>query len=290
MRTIAGGDGFSTEFTVQRLTELLSRGNGELRLAEAALWIARSQYPTLDVAAYLARLDQWGTELMARLPRQPTAEQIVFTLNEYLFDELGFRGDMDSYYDPRNSYLNEVMDRRLGIPITLAIVYLDIGCQAGLPLEGVSFPGYFLVKFSVQQGEVVLDPFSYGISLEESDLEDLLARAEVNMRNVGPSLTQLLAGAGTREVLARMLRNLKGIYLRQKDLEKALGVMNLIVAVRPDTPFEYRDRARVYQELECFGAALQDYQRYLGFVPRADDAEEIRGRIIDLQRRKQVLH
>lgn len=289
-RTITDPDVVSTEFTVQRLRELLTGANGELRLAEAALWIAKSQYPSLDVAAYLARLDQWGAELMARLPRHATAEQIVFALNDYLFDELGFRGDMDTYYDPRNSYLNEVMDRRLGIPITLAIIYLDIGCQAGLPLEGVLFPGYFLVKFSVKQGEVVLDPFAYGISLAEADLEDLLAQAEVTMHSAEPSLTQLLAGAGAREVLARMLRNLKVIYLRQKDLEKALGVMNLMVAVGPDTPFEYRDRARVYQELECFGAALQDYQRYLGFVPRADDAEEIRGRIIDLQRRKRVLH
>ncbi|MGA7799576.1 MAG: tetratricopeptide repeat protein [Gammaproteobacteria bacterium] len=280
----------STELTVQRLTDLLTTSNRDVRIAEAALWVAKSQYPSLDVAAYLQRLDRWGAEVRARLPEQPTAEQIVLTLNEYLFGELGFQGNMDSYYDPRNSYLNEVMDRRLGIPITLAIVYLDVGCRAGLPLEGVSFPGHFLVKFSVQQGEVVLDPFSQGVSLEESDLEELLVRAEVNVHAVRPSLTQLLVGAGARDVLVRMLRNLKGIYLHQKELHKTLAMMDLIVAVRPDTPFEYRDRARVYQELECFGAALADYRRYLELSPRAEDAEDIRSRVIELQRRKQVLH
>ncbi|HKJ07657.1 MAG TPA: tetratricopeptide repeat protein, partial [Gammaproteobacteria bacterium] len=259
-------------------------------VAEAALWVAKSEYPSLDVTAYLRCLDRWGAEVRSRLPDQPTAEQIVLTLNEFLFEELGFDGDMDSYYDPRNSYLNEVMDRRLGIPITLSILYLDVGCSAGLPLEGVSFPGHFLVKFSVQQGEVVLDPFSQGVSLEEADLEELLARAEVNLHAARPSLTQLLVGADPRDILVRMLRNLKGIYLHQKNLHKTLHMMDLIVAVRPDTPFEYRDRARVYQELECFGAALADYRHYLELSPRADDAEEIRGRVIELQRRKQVLH
>jgi regulator of sirC expression with transglutaminase-like and TPR domain len=279
-----------TESIVQRIKDLLAAPGHEVRVAEVALWLAKSQYPSLDVQAYLGRLDSWAAEVRARLPSQPTAEQIVLTLNEYLFEELGFEGDMDSYYDPRNSYLNEVMDRRLGIPITLSIVYLDVGCKAGLPLEGVSFPGHFLVKFSVQQGEVVLDPFSRGVSLEEADLEELLTRAEVSLHAARSSLTQLLAGADVRDVLVRMLRNLKGVYLHKKDLHKTLHMMDLIVAVRPDTPFEYRDRGRVYQELECFGAALADYRHYLELSPRADDAEEIRGRIIELQRRKQVLH
>ncbi|MEJ2644966.1 MAG: tetratricopeptide repeat protein [Gammaproteobacteria bacterium] len=275
---------------MRRIKNLLAAPGHEVRVAEVALWLAKSQYPSLDVQAYLGRLDSWAAEVRARLPSQPTAEQIVLTLNEYLFEELGFEGDMDSYYDPRNSYLNEVMDRRLGIPITLSIVYLDVGCKAGLPLEGVSFPGHFLVKFSVQQGEVVLDPFSRGVSLEEADLEELLTRAEVSLHAARSSLTQLLAGADVRDVLVRMLRNLKGVYLHKKDLHKTLHMMDLIVAVRPDTPFEYRDRGRVYQELECFGAALADYRHYLELSPRADDAEEIRGRIIELQRRKQVLH
>ncbi|MEJ2688196.1 MAG: tetratricopeptide repeat protein [Gammaproteobacteria bacterium] len=241
-----------TESTVQRLKELLAAPDREVRVAEAALWVAKSEYPSLDVTAYLRRLDRWGAEVRSRLPVQPTAEQIVLTLNEFLFEELG--------------------------------------CSAGLPLEGVSFPGHFLVKFSVLQGEVVLDPFSQGVSLEEADLEELLARAEVNLHAGRPSLTQLLVGADPRDILVRMLRNLKGIYLHQKNLHKTLHMMDLIVAVRPDTPFEYRDRGRVYQELECFGAALADYRHYLELSPRADDVEEVRGRVIELQRRKQVLH
>ena len=274
----------------RRLAEILHTSDEGVRLAEAALWVAKVHYPDLDVNEYLRQLDQWGQAVRARLAEQPSAEELVLALNGFLFEELGFDGNLEAYYDPRNSYLNEVMDRRLGIPITLSVVYLDVGRSIGLPLEGVAFPGHFLVKFAVEQGEVVLDPFSHGVSLTEENLDELLGRLELERPVPTPSLAELLSTADARDVLARMLRNLKGIYLHQGDRQRALAVTDLLVAVRPDQGRELRDRAALYQQLECFAPALADYQRYLDLVPEAEDAEDVRGRIIDLQRCTRALH
>ena len=205
-------------------------------------------------------------------------------LNEFLFDELGFSGNTDDYYDPRNSFLNEVLDRRVGIPITLSILYIEIGTRVGLALEGVSFPGHFLVKSATDEGDVVLDPFAGGVPVAEEDLvQRLEARFGEEQARLAP-LPQLLVAAHKKDILVRMLRNLKAIYLHREAWEKALTTMNRILLIAPNLPEEVRDRAELYERLECFRPALDGFRHYMELSPAAPEAMDVRRKIIDLER------
>lgn len=270
---------------------LVAVGDGDINLAAAALAIARLDYPALDVRAYLRRLDEMAEAVRARLgPGADTPVDVVRALNRYLFLEQGFAGNAREYYDPRNSFLNEVLDRRLGIPVTLSLVYMEVGWRLGLPLEGVSFPGHFLVKFPLDQGEVVLDPFHQGISL---GLEDLAERAQaaVGDRTTFDLLApRILAGADRREILARMLGNLKAIYAAQEDPARLLHVTSLMLVLQPDRPDVVLARARAYQAVGNAARAAADYLRYLELAPEDDDAEEIRRVVVELQARPSRLH
>lgn len=276
--------------SARKLHELLNRSEQDIDLAEAALYLAKEEYPGLEVSAYLQRIDALAEELAAQLPAAAEPTEKIIALNQFLFTEQGFSGNLDDYYDPRNSFLNEVLDRRLGIPITLSIIYLEIGRRLGLPLEGVSFPGHFLVMLPVDGGDIVLDPFSGGASLSEEELENQIETLLGESRAQRTSLAQLLVPAAKREILARLLRNLKGIYAGTERLEKALRVVDAILAVAPFDAGELRDRARLYEQLECFRPALADYQRYAELQPDAEDLELIRGRIIALQDAVEHLH
>ncbi len=258
----------------------------KISLAHAALLIAQDAYPDLDAAAYIARLDGMAQTLRHRLRADISVADKIKALNHYLYDELGFAGNNADYYDPRNSYLNDVIDRKLGIPISLSVLYIEIGRRLGLKLAGVSFPGHFLVKCTVREGAIILDPYAKGASLGIKDLQLKLAAlgvlkagAEVAPESVMP----MLASADHKEILARMLRNLKAIFLQKRDHARALGVVERIVLLAPDADEEIRDRGIIYQELECFRAALSDLQRYLELRPRAQDARVIAGRIVELK-------
>ena len=268
---------------LERLSELVRRPDQEVDLAEAALLLAKAEYPTLDIAAYLAQLDDLAARLRERLPQTAGLEQLVVSLNEFLFEELGFSGNTDNYYDPRNSFLNEVLDRKLGIPITLCILYMEIGRRVGLELEGVSFPGHFLVKFATDEGDVILDPFAGGVPLTEEELVDRLEETYGEHRIANGALPQLLATASKRDILVRMLRNLKVIYLHHERFEKALEVINQILLIGPELAEEVRERGELYERLECHRSALLDYQRYLRLEPQAPDLADIRNRIIALE-------
>jgi regulator of sirC expression with transglutaminase-like and TPR domain len=275
---------------VDSLRQMLALPEEEVDLARASLLIAQGEYPELDIEVYLKRLRRWSDELRDRLSEGSSAASRVFALNEFLFNELGFRGNVDDYYDPRNSFLNEVIDRRMGIPITLSIIYIYIGRRIGLPLEGVSFPGHFLVKFAVDNGEVIIDPFSAGASLEESDIDELLQQYYGEDVSSHPPLEESLAGVDIRTLLIRVLHNLKGIYLRDQELEKALSVINISLTLNPQIADDLRDRGEIYMKLECYHAAMHDLRLYLELEPDADDMEEIRGMLIDMQRMNHVLH
>lgn len=270
--------------TLARLRKIAGRSEQELDLAEAALLIAAEEYPDLDVAGYLRRLDELAEGLRGKLPENPDLEHTVAALNRFMFEEQGFSGDTENYYDPRNSFLNEVLDRRRGVPITLSIIYMELGWRLGLPLEGVSFPGHFLVKLATAEGDVVLDPFHGGVPLSEEDLRERLDETYSDLRALNAPLERLLAASGKKEILVRMLRNLKVIYLREQEPTKALTVLDRILVVRPDLPEELRDRAQVYERLECYRAAAEDYQRYLALAPTADDAQDIHGHLVELRR------
>lgn len=270
------------ESNTERLKRILHSPEPGISLAEAALVIACDEYPALDVDAYLKRLDELAARVRAELPANPTLEQMIVTLNHSLFIEQGFSGNTDDYYDPRNSFFNEVLDRKLGIPITLSILYLEIGRRLGLEFEGVSFPGHFLVKCPTEEGDLVLDPFSGGMPLDENDLQTLLDKTFGEATAV-PPLNQLLNAAGKREILVRMLRNLKGVYQHRGQTAKVLNALNRILLIAPEQPAETLERARLYDQMECLQAALADYERYLTLAPGA--APELSRRAAELRQR-----
>ena len=267
----------------ERFSIIVAGDDDAINLAEGALLVAASEYPGLDVGACLERLAQLGVDLSLRLRPDISAADKIIMLNRYLFDELGFRANSDDYYDPRNSFLNDVLERKLGIPLTLAIIYMEIGRHIGLPLQGVSFPGHFLVRCALREGAVILDPYARGVSLGVDDLKARLAamgRAAVPSRSV---VTAMLTAASNHDMLGRLLRNLKAIYTQRKDWLKALAIADHIIFLSPTHAVEYRDRGLFYQHLECFRAALFDLQSYLEMLPGAEDADAIRQQMIELQ-------
>jgi regulator of sirC expression with transglutaminase-like and TPR domain len=266
---------------LERFADLVS--NDEFDVAEASLLVAQDAYPDLDVAHYLARLDDMASSAGRRIVRDAAAAQKVLALNRYLFDEMSFSGNIDDYYDPRNSYLNQVLERRTGIPLTLSIVYLEVGRRLGLRLKGVSFPGHFLVKLSLKSGQLVLDPFMAGEAQSEQDLRERLAKMLPAGEADNIELERVLEPASSRQIIARMLRNLKKIHRDARRPEQALAVMQRMLLVMPEAAEELRDRGLLYQELECFRPALSDLQNYLRRRPDAPDAEEIRGQLVDLR-------
>ncbi len=266
--------------STQSFIQIMALPEAALNLAEAALLIALDEYPHLDVGEYLARIDDHASAVGQQGGRP---EAMLDVLNQYLFEEQGFTGNQWEYEDPRNSFLNDVLDRKLGLPITLSVLYIEIGRRVGLPLEGVSFPGHFLVKLPVPGGEVMVDPFSQGITLTERDLERRLEAL-----GSGPLLTrairaELLAAASKKAIIVRMLRNLKAVYFQRDEFEKALKVCERILTAVPDHPGELRDRGIIYQRLECYRAALGDLRKYLALKPDAADAENVRRQVIQLQ-------
>jgi regulator of sirC expression with transglutaminase-like and TPR domain len=266
----------------ERWNEIVAGPEEEVDLAEAALLVATDEYPDLDILAYLSRLTELATTLKRRLRADISPAETVIALNRYLFDELGFRGNTDDYYDPRNSFLNEVLERRLGIPITLSLVYVEVGRRVGLAMHGVSFPGHFLVKCPMRDGVVVLDPYARGTSLGVEDLQQRLR----TLRGGVPGaevISQLLTVAGKKATLARMLRNLKAIYRDREDHARALASANRIISIEPGVAEEYRDRAAIYADLECFRAALADFQNYLVLKPGAEDAAVVGRRVVELR-------
>jgi len=264
-----------------RFVQLLARE--QFRLAEACLLIAQDAYPGLDVDAYLGRIERMAEQVRARIPADAFAEQRVAALNHYLFEDLGLSGNAGDYYDPRNSYLNEVIDRRRGIPITLSVLYIEVGRRIGLALQGVSFPGHFLVSLKVRRGRLVIDPFSGGEPVGEVELRERL-RPVLPAGQAVDSIEPWIQPATPRQIIARVLRNLKSIYLERRELERALAVMNRTVMVHPESGEALRDRGLAYQALDCFRPALADLQGYLRRVPDAPDALEIRARLVELRR------
>ena len=260
----------------ERFAQVVAGSEEELDLAEAALLIAQEEHPELDIAAYLRRLDGLAAAVRARLPAAPTPTEITDTLNRYLFHEEGLSGNEHAYYEPSNSFLNEVLDRKTGIPITLSVIYLEVGRRLGLPLAGVGFPGHFLVKYTGPDGDVVLDPFSGGSTLTHEHLAQKLRAMYGDPNPFLAQIPRLLAPTGKKEILVRMLRNLKGIYLQQGDFTRALGAIDRILLVDPNLPMEVRDRGAVYRRLGHLQAAVQDFRRYLQLAPNAEDAEAVR--------------
>jgi regulator of sirC expression with transglutaminase-like and TPR domain len=255
-------------------------------LAEAALLIAAEEYPFLDVAGYLARLDALAEAAGPRVREAGSAADRVSRLNHYLFVEQGFTGNRERYDDPRNSFLNEVLDRGCGIPITLSVVYVEVARRLGLPVHGVGFPGHFIAKYEGSP-EILIDPF-FGRVLSEDECQQRL-RALLGAQEVLDPGTHLRP-ATRREILVRMLGNLKHLHVKSADFGRALACCERILLLDPDSPLELRDRGVVYQQLECFGAALADFERFLALAPDDESAPAVRAKLAGLEHQVLRLH
>lgn len=258
---------------------MASRPDSRIDLAAGSLLIAAEEYPQLPLAPYLRRLDLLADRLGDRLAGETAPTIVLQELCRVLFREEGFRGNADAYYDPRNSFLNDVLDRRLGIPITLGIVMLEVGWRAGLPLSGINFPGHFLVRYDGEVARLLIDPFDGGRVRWEDEGQELLDRVYggmVRMRD------EFLRPATRTDILARVLTNLKTIYLNTRDDDRALRAVDRILLLRPAAGVELRDRGLLLARTGRNHEAVAELERYLDYSPTAPDAQRVRSLIDDL--------
>jgi regulator of sirC expression with transglutaminase-like and TPR domain len=256
----------------------LVQQDDSIPLFEAAVALAQDADPRLDLGAVQADMDSLAARLRKRIPIDAGAVQKVQLLNHYFYRELGFGCNLNNYYDPDNSYLHRVLKTRRGIPISLAILHIEIAQQIGLDLKGISFPGHFLMKLSVPSGDIILDPVN-GASLSREELEDRLEPFVEQIRRAGKPLAGYLEAAPARDILVRMLRNLKSLYLDQTRWQRLLPVQQRLLILLPGDITERRDRGLAFSNLDCPQAALEDFQAYLAQRPYAADAEEVRSKL-----------
>jgi regulator of sirC expression with transglutaminase-like and TPR domain len=261
----------------------LVQQDDSIPLFEAALAIAQDTDPQLDLAATQAEVDVLAAKLQRRLAADASTVQKLRMLNHFFYQELGFAGNINDYYDPDNSYLHRVLSTRRGIPISLAVVYMELAQQIGLNVKGISFPGHFLMKLSVQAGDIVLDPFN-GASLSREELEERLEPYFEQHSYPGAiPLSYYLHAAHPREILARMLRNLKTLFVEHLRWQRVLSVQQRLVILLPGDVTELRDRGLAYANVECPHAALQDLETYLSERPYAPDADLLREKLPELR-------
>jgi regulator of sirC expression with transglutaminase-like and TPR domain len=263
-------------------TWLAKADDASLPLLDAALLIAKDEYPELDTSAYLAIVDSLSEQLRAKSDATTDLEKL-HALNTFMFEEQRFAGNFLEYYDSRNSYVSDVLERKLGIPISLAIIYMELGRALGLDLQGVSFPGHFLVRLPVEGGVIVLDAFNRGRSVSAEDLKFRMRESEHAEPASDADLHRLLAPCTKRSILMRMLHNLKALYTQQQDLERALRIANRLVQLSAAAPAELRDRGLLYLDIGAKHAARQDLNEYLKRDPEADDYLEIRQALLEAQ-------
>lgn len=257
------------------LAELVFRRDGRIDLARAALAIAHWEYPGLDVDVYLERLDglaravdgtRRSTDALGRLHR----------LREYLFVEQGFAGNRDDYYDPRNSFLNDVLDRRQGIPITLSLVLIEVGKRLGLAIEGIGLPGHFIAGARLDDAQILLDPFNGGALLTPEECEGLVGSVLGRPVTLTPEHYAPVSG---RQLLARMLANLKGAYWRRQEWDRVVGTIDRLLVLDPKAAAEWRDRGVAWSNLGEVRRGLGDWERYLTEFPDAEDHETVKGHL-----------
>jgi regulator of sirC expression with transglutaminase-like and TPR domain len=278
---------FDTPTALEYFATLVA-DDASLSVLEAAVAVAQEDLPGVDPQAVLAEVDALAERLRRRIPADAMPVQKLRLLNRYFFQELGFAGNVNNYYDRRNSYLPEVLRTRRGIPITLALVYVELAQQIGLKAGGVSFPGHFLVKLHLPGGEVVIDPFD-GRSLSREALEERLLPYRRRRRGADADddvpLGLYLQKAEPRAVVARLLRNLKEIHRGARDWQRLLTVLDRLVVLLPADWEERRDRALVLAELGRLEAAVSDVVTYLQHRPDAHDAPGLRS-LLEAWRRR----
>lgn len=267
--------------------EAVDRPEEQIDLGRAALAIAKQEYPDLNIKDCLSQLDELGQAVELRIGDEKNPYRFIAALNTVLFKEHGFRGNHSEYYDPKNSFLNDVISRKKGIPISLSVVYMEVARRVGLALAGVGFPGHFLVKYDDGEIEIIIDVFNQGEIRSREDLDQMLQQLYRGQVSYQPGFVARLS---KRDILRRMLNNLKWIYLERGEPLKTLSVLDRLLILDPGAASEIRDRGLLYVTLECYGQALEDLESYLRIAPEADDAAMIKAQIESVRQRSVQIH
>ena len=264
---MTGSEGIRADFV-----RLVKRPEPALDLARAALLVAAASDPHVDVDGKIHTLDSWAEALRARLDPEWNNLQKLARLRSFVFDELKFRGDTEDYYSPSNYLLHEVMERRLGIPLTLSIIFMELGWRIGIPFEGVGFPGHFLVRLPGEPRDLLLDPYKRGMTVHREDCRRMLREVSGGKLELGD---ELLASVSKHDMIARLLLNLKGAYLRLHQDEQALAAVDRLLLIHPEDAEEIRDRGLLLYRLQRFGPAYESLTAYLEARPAAPDRADI---------------
>ncbi|MDJ0510937.1 MAG: transglutaminase-like domain-containing protein [Crocosphaera sp.] len=258
---------------MQSFLQETNQPDHQINLAKAALIYAKYEYAKLEIKEYLNRLDSIAEEIKYNLPSNLYPLKVIKRINQYLFDELGFMGNKEDYYNPRNSYLNQVIDKKTGIPITLSVIYLEIAKRLNFPMVGIGMPGHFLIRPQFENVGIFVDVFNQGEILFKEDCELKLQEIYQQPVKLEP---HFLAPVSNQQILGRMLTNLKYIYLNRQEYPKMLRIIELLLQLFPNHPIEIRDRGLLYYQLRQWEKAITDLQFYLLILPTAQDADAIR--------------
>ena len=264
-----GSAGFRTLFS-----QIVQKPDDDIQLDRAALYLAGEEYPEIDVPSHLAELDAFAAQISLRVNYDTAPADLARAIAGYLFDEVGFHGNSGEYYDPDNSFLNRVLETRTGIPITLSLVFLEVGRRLGLRCSGVGLPGHFIVGLD-DSGEY-LDPFNSGVVLSTGDCRDLLLKMS------GGRLEwtdEFLTPCTKHDILFRMLNNLKSVYIQNNRYAKAIGVIQRMVIISPGPPSLYQEQAWCHAQQQEYRLAIETLEAYLQMADSPEDSKRVREQI-----------
>jgi regulator of sirC expression with transglutaminase-like and TPR domain len=267
--------------------QLVTLPDAAIPLAEAALMIACEEYPQLELTPYLDELDHIAQAAQQSRMASDTPVDTVKKINRVLFETYGFRGNTVDYYDPRNSFFNDVLDRRVGIPITLSTVYIEVSRRLNFSISGVGMPGHFLVKYSDPREEFFVDPYNRGEILTQDDCRN---RLQTQYGDALEFHERLLARSTNRQILWRMLNNLKDIYVKGHAIDKCLSIVDMMLMVDSEDLIQFRDRGLLRMQLRQFDGAGRDFQHYLQHSPNAEDRQEIENHVKELKRIRAMMN
>jgi regulator of sirC expression with transglutaminase-like and TPR domain len=276
-----------TEHIDKGFLQLASLSDDRINLAHSALLFAKAAYPDLNESVYLARLDRLAADVKRDLTADPDAVDIIARMNDILFDKERFRGNREQYYDPDNSYLNRVLDRKTGIPISLCLIYIEVAGRLGLDVRGIGLPGHFIAALYHTGGKIYIDPFNQGQILSKDDCLEIVRTysGETAQPDLG-----WLQPIGRKALVARMLRNLKLIYARQENDVMLFKMVHWILKLQPDSPLELSERALLYEEMGNPTRAAIDWERCLANINDHQGVKKIRARIDVLKKMQSRIH
>jgi len=254
----------------------------KIDLLRAALTFARPEYPGLDESRYLGLIDEYADRVRSRRGESEDPAHTIASINVVLFQQEGFAGNQSEFYDPRNSYLNDVLDRKLGIPISLSVIYMEVAQRVGLPVFGVGLPGHFLLKhYDLNGNQIFIDPYVAGRLLSPAECQTRLDEVYGGQMPLQP---EFLNSVSRRQILTRMLNNLRSIYISQRNFKKALTIVDFILAIHPRSPDDLRQRALLRYNEGMLRPAIEDLEEYLRLAPDASDAEEMKQTVLSIRR------